>query len=65
MNSSRQRRRLRRGMEDWGNLYQHALNADTSPEFVALMEQEGWVWQQLEELDAQVTGRGAHRTPLT
>jgi hypothetical protein len=33
MNSCRMRRRLRKGLEDWGHLYQHALNADFSEEF--------------------------------
>ncbi len=47
MNSSRQRRRLRRGLEDWGNLYQHAINADTSEEFQALMASSGWAWTPL------------------
>ncbi len=28
LNPSRSRRRLRRSMDDWANLYQHALNAD-------------------------------------
>jgi hypothetical protein len=44
MNPSRCRRRLRRGLEDWANLYQHALNADTSPTFEAYMVTHGWKW---------------------
>jgi hypothetical protein len=44
MNPSRCRRRLRRGLEDWSNLYQHALNADVSPGFQAYMTVHGWKW---------------------
>lgn len=44
MNRSRCRRRLRRGLEDWGNLYQHGLNADNSPQFQAYMLVHGWTW---------------------
>ncbi|WIA23577.1 hypothetical protein OEZ85_000294 [Tetradesmus obliquus] len=44
MNRSRCRRRLRRGLEDWGNLYQHGLNADNSPQFQAYMVVHGWTW---------------------
>jgi hypothetical protein len=33
-----------RGLEDWGNLYQHALNADNSPQFQAYMVVHGWSW---------------------
>ncbi|WIA23580.1 hypothetical protein OEZ85_000294 [Tetradesmus obliquus] len=43
-NRSRCRRRLRRGLEDWGNLYQHGLNADNSPQFQAYMVVHGWTW---------------------
>eukprot|EP00798_Chlamydomonas_sp_ICE-L_P013810 gene13810-19726_t len=49
MNSSRQRRRLRRGLEDWGNLYQHALNADTSPEYSELASKIGWTWEPAQD----------------
>ncbi|KAL6751497.1 Mak10 subunit, NatC N-terminal acetyltransferase-domain-containing protein [Haematococcus lacustris] len=44
LNPCRQRRRLRRGLEDWAHLYQHALNADLSPEFQAWMSAAGWRW---------------------
>lgn len=30
LNAPRHRRRLRRGLEDWCHLYQHAINADCS-----------------------------------
>jgi hypothetical protein len=33
-----------RGLEDWGNLYQHALNADNSPQLQAYMVVHGWSW---------------------
>ena len=33
MNPCRTRRRLRKGLGDWGNLFDHAVNADFSDEF--------------------------------
>ena len=33
MNPCRTRRRLRKGLGDWGNLFDHAVNADFSEEF--------------------------------
>ena len=44
MNPSRMRRRLRRGLEDWGHLYQHALAADHSPGLLDFMQKRGWKW---------------------
>ncbi|KAF5838431.1 Mak10 subunit, NatC N-terminal acetyltransferase-domain-containing protein [Dunaliella salina] len=44
LNSCRQRRRLRRGLDDWANIYQHALNADMSEEFVAFTKRAQWAW---------------------
>jgi len=44
LNSCRQRRRLRRGLDDWANIYQHALNADMSEEFVAFAKRAQWAW---------------------
>ena len=33
-------------MEDWGNLFEHALNADASPAFQEwLHHRSGWQWQ--------------------
>ena len=41
MNPCRQRRRLRRGLEDWGHLFHHALNAEFSAEFKVRPLREG------------------------
>lgn len=57
MNRSRCRRRLRRGLEDWGNLYQHALNADTSPRFQAYMIVHGWRWENEHPQDPAVSSQ--------
>jgi hypothetical protein len=38
----RRRRRLRRILDDWGNLFQHALNADMAEPVRAWMRQAGW-----------------------
>ena len=33
-------------MEDWANLFEHALNADAAPEFQQwLGHRSGWQWQ--------------------
>lgn len=45
LNRARQRRRHRRTVEDWAHLWDHAANADTSPEFQAWMGEHGWQWQ--------------------
>lgn len=46
LNRTRQRRRHRRGMEDWANLLEHALNADASPTFQHwLRHRSAWQWQ--------------------
>ncbi|KAL3159878.1 hypothetical protein ABBQ38_010276 [Trebouxia sp. C0009 RCD-2024] len=46
LNRTRQRRRHRRGMEDWANLLEHALNADASPTFQGwLRHRSAWQWQ--------------------
>ncbi|GAX76015.1 hypothetical protein CEUSTIGMA_g3458.t1 [Chlamydomonas eustigma] len=46
MNPCRTRRRLRKALGDWGNLFDHAINADFSPEFTAFMKRTGWSWPQ-------------------
>lgn len=53
LNSCRHRRRLRRGLEDWANLYQHALNADTSEVVQKYMRERGWKWNTLDPEDPQ------------
>ncbi|CAL8468026.1 g7565 [Coccomyxa elongata] len=45
LNRARQRRRHRRTVEDWAHLWDHAANADASPEFQAWMAEHGWQWQ--------------------
>lgn len=56
LNPCRTRRRLRRGMDDWANLYQHALHADLSAGFNKWMESVGWNW---------VPGSAGPRNPVT
>ncbi|KAK9901701.1 hypothetical protein WJX75_009287 [Coccomyxa subellipsoidea] len=52
LNRARQRRRHRRTVEDWAHLYDHAANADMSPEFQLWMAESGWQWQ-MKEGDSQ------------
>jgi hypothetical protein len=54
LNRARQRRRHRRTVEDWAHLYDHAANADMSPEFQLWMAESGWQWQ-MKEGDSQVS----------
>ncbi|CAD7702869.1 unnamed protein product [Ostreobium quekettii] len=44
LNRLRQRRRLRKGLEDWRNLADHAFHADNSPAFQRYMAETGWHW---------------------
>eukprot|EP00210_Caulerpa_lentillifera_P007357 g7032.t1 len=44
LNQYRQRRRLKRGLEDWRRLYDHAQAADTSSEFLDFMSSHHWNW---------------------
>lgn len=45
LNPARHRRRLRRGLEDWCHLYQHAVNADCSEAFAGVARSAGWAWR--------------------
>jgi hypothetical protein len=45
LNPARHRRRLRRGLEDWAHLYQHAVNADCSETFGRAAAAAGWGWK--------------------
>jgi hypothetical protein len=45
LNPARHRRRLRRGLEDWAHLYQHAVNADSSEPFALAATSAGWGWK--------------------
>eukprot|EP00884_Botryococcus_braunii_P020280 jgi/Botrbrau1/6936/Bobra.0215s0015.1 len=44
LNRARQRRRMRRHIEDWANLHQHAINADNSQDFQIWMESSSLSW---------------------
>lgn len=66
LNHSRQRRRLRRGLEDWANLYQHAANADSNRDFMRQLKALSWTWRykdasgeemQVTEVDRQPTAK--------
>ena len=45
LNPPRHRRRLRRGLEDWCHLYQHAVNADCSETLSSALASAGWNWK--------------------
>ncbi|GMH37644.1 hypothetical protein BSKO_05517 [Bryopsis sp. KO-2023] len=47
LNRSRQRRRLKKGLEDWKNLLDHAYAADNSPRLVNHVKERGWRWPPL------------------
>jgi hypothetical protein len=49
LNRARQRRRLRRLLEDWRNMFDHGLNADMSADLASWMTQRGWRWMPLDE----------------
>ncbi|EFJ47691.1 hypothetical protein VOLCADRAFT_105007 [Volvox carteri f. nagariensis] len=48
MNRCRSRRRLRRCLDDWYNMYHHGLNADVVPAFQEHLRASGWRWRPLE-----------------
>jgi hypothetical protein len=54
LNRSRQRRRLRRGLEDWGHMFQHGLNGDMCEEWEQLVAKKGWLWRVDGPEDIQV-----------
>jgi hypothetical protein len=54
LNPARHRRRLRRGLEDWCHLYQHAVNADCSEAFGGAAAAAGWVWRGVVEYPGPV-----------
>ncbi|GBF89805.1 hypothetical protein Rsub_02975, partial [Raphidocelis subcapitata] len=49
LNPARHRRRLRRGLDDWAHLYQHAVNADCSDAFGSAALAAGWAWRGPDE----------------
>lgn len=49
VNRCRQRRRLRRLLEDWRNMSDHACNAEATPELQAALMQQGWKWTPTDE----------------
>lgn len=54
LNRARQRRRHRRAIEDWAHLYDHALSADLSPDFLKWLPDSGWHWPARDGDDPQV-----------
>ncbi|GAB4823291.1 hypothetical protein N2152v2_010337 [Parachlorella kessleri] len=56
LNRARQRRRLRRLLEDWRNMFDHGFNADVAPELAAWAAQQGWRWAPLDENGDEVQG---------
>jgi hypothetical protein len=46
MNPARQRRRLRKILEDWHNLFHHGANADVSGPLEEYLTGRGWEWGQ-------------------
>ncbi|GLC42304.1 hypothetical protein PLESTB_000661600 [Pleodorina starrii] len=45
MNRCRSRRRLRRCLDDWLNMYHHGFNADLTPAFREALRGAGWRWR--------------------
>ena len=45
LNRCRQRRRLRRLLEDWHNMTDHAFNAEASEDLQVWFTKQGWKWQ--------------------
>jgi hypothetical protein len=56
LNRARLRRRLKRGLDDWRGLYEHAINADMSEGYREHLRASGWKWKALDDegLDPQV-----------
>ncbi|GLI71073.1 hypothetical protein VaNZ11_015990 [Volvox africanus] len=52
MNRCRCRRRLRRCLDDWYNMYHHGLNADVVPEVREYFKSSGWRWRPLDGMPA-------------
>lgn len=48
LNPARQHRRYKRLLEDWANIYTHAINSDLAPQVQELMRAVGWRWQPLD-----------------
>lgn len=49
LNRCRQRRRLRRLLEDWRNMTDHAFNAEATSELQAWFASQGWTWKPTDE----------------
>ncbi|PNH08064.1 N-alpha-acetyltransferase, 35 NatC auxiliary subunit [Tetrabaena socialis] len=52
MNRCRSRRRLRRCLDDWLNMYHHGVNADVVPAFQEYLRATGWRWRPLDGASA-------------
>jgi hypothetical protein len=55
LNRCRQRRRLRRCLDDWGHLYHHGVNADITAPFQRYLKQVGGNWTPEHPEDVQVS----------
>ncbi|KAG2449911.1 hypothetical protein HYH02_000017 [Chlamydomonas schloesseri] len=53
MNRCRCRRRLRRCLEDWLNMFHHGFNADVLPAFHDHLRAGGWHWRPIEGAEDQ------------
>ncbi|PNW82946.1 hypothetical protein CHLRE_06g300650v5 [Chlamydomonas reinhardtii] len=53
MNRCRCRRRLRRCLEDWLNMFHHGFNADVLPAFHDHLRASGWRWRPIEGAEEQ------------
>ena len=76
LNRARSRRRMRRALEDWVHVHQHAAVAEADPEFMEWMVGEsGWAWPWPAQVggapppppppDAPGAGAGGHASPLS
>ncbi|KAL4459016.1 hypothetical protein ABPG75_013881 [Micractinium tetrahymenae] len=59
LNRCRQRRRLRRQLEDWRNIFDHGFNADVTEPWQRWLASVGWRWTYQNEGLLQGQGPGA------
>lgn len=46
LNRARQHRRLRHSLRDWMNIMGHAFNAETTPEYMVWVQEQGFSWDE-------------------
>jgi hypothetical protein len=63
MNPCRQRRRLRRILEDWHNLFHHGSNADITAPLEEYLAGRGWEWGK-GHAAPEIQVRGTESSPL-